>query len=47
MVAIPTFDSTLNTADIASELTGKYVVSPIAQLGLAGLALRRQCRFRS
>lgn len=35
---VPSFDSALNTADVASNLTGKYVVSPIANLGLAGLA---------
>ena len=36
-LSIPTVDGITKNADIASGLVGKYVVSPIANLGLAGL----------
>ena len=38
MVAIPSVDSILNTTDTVNSLVGQYVISPIANLGLAGFA---------
>lgn len=36
MVAIPTVDTVLNSADTLNSLTNKFVVSPVFNLGIAG-----------
>jgi len=36
MTVLPTIDSVLNTADTTNNLVGKFVISPIINLGIAG-----------
>ena len=38
MAALPSVASTLETADLTNELVNKFVVSPVINLGIAGLA---------